>query len=188
MIRRMLMRWAGWGALGLLLALGAAGCGANEPTRQDFAHTALGQADHDQAFAAAEKVMRSRFGRATANREKSQIESEAEYFQQTTSVGTSLTMRRRATLQLLRRSNQWWAYVQVPVERSDTEAYQMFDQSRVRRDWSVPTPMESGETTPMARKQAWRRVRREYGVEQDILGDIREELGIHSRGGGSAGE
>lgn len=165
----------GW--LAVLLLIGS-GCGLSEKTRRDFARTPLGAVGPDEAFAAAQDAMRAEFGQIETTEDTRRIEARPAYFEETMPGGRQVLLRRRGTLELLQRDGRWWAYLQVPIERSETETYRLFESQSRSRDYSVPTPMESGETARPAQKHVWRQIRRDFDRERRVLTALREQLGL----------
>jgi len=160
------------------LLLFSCGCGLSEKTRRDYARTPLGTVGPDEAFAAAQDAMRAEFGQIETSEDTRRIEARPAYFEETMPGGREVLLRRRATLELLQRDGRWWAYLQAPVERSDTETYRLFESQSRSRDYSVPTPMESGETAAPAQKHVWRQIRRDFDRERRVLTSLREQLGL----------
>jgi hypothetical protein len=158
------------------------GCEGDRREQVQFSRSSLGKAGFDECFDACEKVMRNQFGRVESNREVSMIEAQPQYFEEKTAVSLDMqSFRRVAKIQLKHRSSQWWAYIQVQVERLDTTTYQQFQSLRSGSDHPAASPMETGETAPLSRKVKWSKVRRERQMEQEILALIRQELGFYTR-------
>ncbi len=161
---------------------GLIGCENSEREQMKFSRGSLGKAGFEECFDACEKVMRNQFGRIDSNRETAAMEAEPQYFEEKTAVSLDTQpCRRIAKLQLKNRNSQWWAYVQVQVERLDTVTYQQFQSQRSGRDHPALSPMESGETAPVSQKVTWSKVRRERQMEQEILSAIRQELGFYTK-------
>jgi len=161
---------------------GLVGCESTEREQMKFSRSSLGKAGFEECFDACEKVMRNQFGRIDSNRETAAMEAEPQYFEEKTPVSLDTQpFRRIAKLQLKNRNSQWWAYVQVQVERLDTVTYQQFQSQRSGRDHPGLSPMESGETAPVSQKVTWSKVRRERQLEQEILSAIRQELGFYTK-------
>ncbi|MBN1846271.1 MAG: hypothetical protein JW810_11350 [Sedimentisphaerales bacterium] len=175
--------WAVWlnVAAGAILAGLGGGCGSLDPHESNFARTALGKASFDEAFEAGEKVMRGEFGRVVANAELAQIEAKPELFTEDSAGIGKAQMRRLAKLRLGQRHGQWWAYLQVQIQRQDTQTYRAFQYQRSGQDHMIPTPMESETSSSASRRQVWTNVRRLHALENELLARIREELGIQSR-------
>ncbi len=161
---------------------GLMGCEESQREQMQFSRSSLGKAGFEECFDACEKIMRNQFGRVDSNREAAAIEADPQYFEE--KIGVSLdsqSCRRVAKIQVKHRNSQWWAYVQVQVERLDTVTYQQFQSQRSGRDHPAASPMESGETAPLSRKQKWSKIRRERQTEQEILSLIRQELGFYTK-------
>jgi hypothetical protein len=165
----------------LTLLIGGFGCSTMDPHQSDFARTSLGKVEYERAFAVCEKVMRSEFGQLTANPELSLIESKPQMYEDERPGLAKAPMRRVATLRLGQKHSQWWAYLEIRIERYDTQTYQAFDYQRSGREYGAPTPMESSGGGGISRRQVWTEVRRQRDLENQMLAQIREELGIKSR-------
>ncbi|GEM_PF-1891976 len=163
------------------LLLGSNGCSTLDPHQSDFSRTALGKVEYERAFTACEKVMRSEFGQLNANQELSVIESKPQIYEGERPGLTKKPMRRVATLRLGQKHGQWWAYLEIRIERHDTQTYQAFGYQRSGREYGAPTPMESSSGGTVSRRQVWTKVRRQRDLENQMLARIRDELGIKSR-------
>lgn len=163
------------------LLIGGFGCSTLDPHKSDFSRTSLGKIDYERAFPACEKVMRGEFGQITANKEMSVIEAKPQLFEGERPGFGKAPMRRVATLRLGQKHSQWWAYLEIRIERYDTQTYQAFDYQRSGREYGVPTPMESRTSGAASRRQVWTKVRRQRSLENQLLARIRDELGIKSR-------
>jgi hypothetical protein len=154
------------------------GCDSTNIRRTDFSYTALGQASFEQSYAAGEKVMRNQFGAITIDEPTKTIESKPTYFQQDAPGLGQANYRRRARLMFVRQRKQWWAYLQVLTERSDTQVYRQFQGQRRGLEHAVPTPMESDLTANPSQRQVWTKISRDRPLEMQILSRLRQELGL----------
>ena len=173
----MLMRQIAVAGVGVAMLL-AAGCQSSASLRRDFARTPLGQVDHEAVLAAGEQVMRAHFERVSVQPELGRLTAEADYYRETGRGDEDAIMRRRAIMELVRREGGYWAYVRVPIERSSTSAYRMFGGEPGDRDYTVPTPMESGETVRASQRHVWRTVRRDFELERQLLSEMRQRLDL----------
>jgi len=165
----------------LTLLIGGIGCSTLDPHQSDFSRTSLGKIEYERAFTACEKVMRSEFGQLNANQEMSVIEAKPQMYEGERPGLAKAPMRRVATLRLGQRHSQWWAYLEIRIERHDTQSYQAFHYQRSGREYGAPTPMESSASGAVSRRQVWTKVRRQRDLENQMLARIRDELGIKSR-------
>lgn len=165
------------------LLVGGVGCSSLDPHQSDFSRTSLDQMEYERAFTACEKVMRSEFGYLNSNQEMALIEAKPHRYDLERPGLSETPMRRVATLRLGQRHSQWWAYLEIRIERQETQAYQAFDYQRRDRDFGTPTPMESSSMEPISRRQVWAKVRRQRSLEKQMLAQIRRELGIQNRNG-----
>lgn len=163
------------------LLIGGIGCSTLDPHQSDYSRTSLGVIDYDRAFEACEKVMRSEFGSLTCNRDMMLIESKPHRYYSERSRLSEPPMRRVAKLRLGERHSQWWAYLEICIERQETQVYQAFDYQRSGRDFGTLTPMESSSHEVASRREVWTKVRRQRSLETQMLAQIRQELGIQSR-------
>jgi len=163
------------------LLIGGYGCSTLDPHQSDFSRTSLGKIEYERAFAACEKVMRSEFAQLNANQELSLIESKPQVYKDDRPGLAKAPMRRVATLRLGQKHSQWWAYLEIRIERHDTQTYQAFDYQRSGREYGAPTPMESSSGGGTSRRYVWTKVRRQRSLENQMLARIRDELGIKSR-------
>jgi len=163
----------------LILVTVQAGCAPTTVRRADYSHTALERTDFEQAFTAAEKVMRNQFGYVTCDQQTAVIEAKPTYFQEDTAGWLGqINLRRRGRLMLQRQQKQWWAYVQVVTERNDTQVYSQFQRQRHGLEYEVPTPLEADLNTTPAQRQVWTKIKRDRNLEAQILGRLREDLGL----------
>jgi hypothetical protein len=179
MVRKISYRFALIGISTWMIA--GVGCSTLDPHQSDFARTALGKADYERAFAACEKVMRGEFGQLNANKELSIIEAKPQEYEGKSPGLAKAPMRRVATLRLGQKHRQWWAYIQIQIERYDTQTYQAFHYQRTGQEYGAPTPMESDTSGAVSRRQVWTKVRRQRDLENQLLARIRDELGIQIR-------
>jgi len=163
------------------LLIGGLGCSTLDPHKSDFSRTSLGKIDYERAFPACEKVMRAEFGKIIANKEMSLIEAKPQVFEGEQAGLAKAPMRRVATLRLGQKHRQWWAYLEIRIERHDTQTYQAFHYQRSGREYGSPTPMESSTSGTASQRQVWTKVRRQRRLENQMLARIRDELGIKSR-------
>jgi hypothetical protein len=172
MFRKMLLAGVG---VGVLLA---AGCQSSASLRRDFARTPLGPVDQAAVLAAGEQVMRAHFDRVSVKPELGRLTAEADYYRESGRGDKEVITRRRAIMELVHRDGGYWAYVRVPIERSSTSVYRMFGSQPGDRDYTVPTPMESGETVRASQRHVWQLLRRDYDLERELLSKLRERLDL----------
>ncbi len=176
------------------------GCTANIPLQGGFSrkdlslipasnlsdiHTGTGTKltgrDFDRVFEICQQVMRENFGGIRSYPADAVITAGPFYFSSGLGALHEQQFRRKARLELRKRSGHLWVYVRVSVDRRDTRTYRQFNPERYGQDYRHSTPMETGENLPWARRQVWNFIRREYARERAIISSITKKLASYKK-------
>jgi len=157
------------------------GAGCQNSMPKNSSRTSLGKVEFKTAFEVCRDVMAQEFGVVSADPETAVIKARPEPYE--LSGGSAIHFsaqqhRRSANLNLHRQDRQWWVYVEVSIERKDTQSYSQFQSQRSGSDHGVSTPMETNESAPLGKRDVWTKVRRDVAMEKKIISRIREQLGM----------
>ncbi len=176
-----------------LLLVSLAGCDDADPRltdipRQNWARERCPDASKAQVFAASEYAVRQWFGIKNADIEAGIITSTPLEEQERGGTGrirdTAIhypnRIRRRATVRLLPEGNTVSVECVVIKDRLDTADMRVFEKNRQFDDVNNQTPIQTEAATSARQNEFWTEVGRDRGMEQRILGVIRERLGSPS--------
>ena len=93
-------------------------------------------------------------------------------------TGARQELRRKASLNLSKRSEGIAVEVRVDIERRDTRDYQIHEGILATEDLRMRTPAERRDTAGIEQREVWTHIGRDRAAEELIIRGIRERLGL----------
>jgi len=160
----------------LLVTVTLVGCSSSDSLEKQFASTSLGNSESKEVVTACQEALHKFFTRVEFEPETTTFtigpKNYVDYV-----LGQPKRFRLNPKLRLEEKGRQWWVYLQVRVERQDSQTYQMFSQQSSASDRPYASNA-SDQSASYAKKQVWNFVRRDREMEKEILHEIRENLGL----------